>query len=147
MSAWHSDVVRGQIIFGRHPSATDLNHLRQQGVSVVVDLTVSQSYQVHDMIKVSFPIVDGAVPTDTTAFNSLLIDLSTLLDQEHKIYVHCRHGRGRSGLVTAALLRYHFGLSLRQALAEVNQAYWQGHGQYQTKMIPHLNQLIFLIQL
>lgn len=47
----------------------------------------------------SFPIPDRGVPSSMPAFESLVSDLSTELDQGKNVALHCRQGIGRSALV------------------------------------------------
>ena len=55
-----------------------------------------------------FPIEDRKVPHDTCAVSPLVLKLHRILTSENSstLYVHCRGGHGRSGIVVACILCY-----------------------------------------
>lgn len=60
--------------------------------------------QIPDAMFLSFEIPDCGIPQDLTSFTKFILELKGLFDQGKKLFIHCRGGHGRSGLVTACLL-------------------------------------------
>ena len=102
--------------FGGFPSEEQLMILKDKlGVSHIVDLTVPDEvypkYTKDGISYLNFPIEDRKVPQDTCAFSALVLKLHRLLTSENSstLYVHCRGGHGRAGLLVAILLHLYIG--------------------------------------
>ena len=101
-----SKIIENVAYFGPSPSQFIANKLIQEGITIFVDLTThedkTEPYVVPN--KVKYPIRDNNIPEDLTDFTSFIYYLVCLTEQGEKIYVHCRAGHGRSGMVAACLL-------------------------------------------
>jgi hypothetical protein len=64
------------------------------------------------------PIGDMGVPTDTARWTDLLDDLLARLDTGARVLIHCRAGRGRTGMLAATLL-VRSGMSADRAITTV----------------------------
>ena len=112
--------------------AQDLGHLAGLGISSIVSLIDTDECRLIGVPSLStqavaagldwrdFPITDRAVPEpdQSAAFQQLLVDLSTMLDDGARLAIHCRAGVGRSGLLAAALLVWR-GVAADEAIAAI----------------------------
>ena len=62
----------------------------------------------------TLPIADKRAPSSTQAFDELIARLVDRIDNDWRVVVHCNGGKGRSALVTAAVL---IGLGVSQSAA------------------------------
>lgn len=116
--------IKNKALFGPYPSPEDVKYLESIGVLYFIDLTEMNKlppYEISSKSKfIKFPIPDMKVPTDYIQFSSFIVYLDDILKHlkgNQKIYVHCRGGNGRSGVVVACLLmRHHPRLTALDAL-------------------------------
>ena len=115
--------IKDKALFGSYPSDTSVKELEDHGVRFFVNLT----YDDEDKIKtyhtdyqiITHSIKDRSVPHDLLSFTTFIIHLSDIIKQlkiNEKVYIHCKGGHGRSGLVVACLICYIFKLSPYEAL-------------------------------
>ena len=115
--------IKDKALFGSYPSEIAVKELEDNGVRYFVNLT----YEDEDKIKkydtnyqiINYKIKDRSVPTDLLTFTKFIIKLSDIIKNlkiEEKIYIHCKGGHGRSGLVVACLICFIFKLSAYEAL-------------------------------
>jgi ADP-ribosylglycohydrolase/protein-tyrosine phosphatase len=136
-------VVPSKFLAGEYPGDKDpgkarekINRFLEAGVRHFVDLTelgelvpyeailseesravnIAASYQ-------RFPIRDINVPSDAEHLAEILLAIDRRIRQGGIVYVHCRGGVGRTGLVVACWLQEH-GRTPNAALAELN-AKWR----------------------
>lgn len=120
-------------IFGAYPNTNRLLILKELGVSVLIDLTVDSEissqdrYDVNscDFLCVKYPIKDHSTPTDWASFASLIIYTCDLIKAKKTIYIHCRGGHGRSGLLVACILRHMYGYESDVAIQKTTE--FHGH--------------------
>ena len=104
--------IPDKVLFGSYPTTERCKILENNGVNYYVDLTVELEVKIKydTQFPIShFPIIDRKVPTDIFLFCKFLLKLIKLINQlenGNKIYIHCRGGHGRAGLVVACLLCY-----------------------------------------
>lgn len=97
-------------LFGPYPTAEQVLKLESMGVKYFIDLTTS--YEKINRYKcnvkyISYPIRDNSIPENPDSFIDFLkfiISIIENLNSQEKIYIHCRGGHGRSGMVVACLL-------------------------------------------
>jgi rhodanese-related sulfurtransferase len=101
-----SVIIKDLAYFGPSPSQEIANKLLLEGIDVFVDLTTTEdrteSYMVPN--KINYPIKDNNIPENIPSFTFFIRQLELLLARDKKIYIHCRAGHGRSGMVAACLL-------------------------------------------
>ncbi|RJF72361.1 protein-tyrosine-phosphatase [Deinococcus cavernae] len=109
---------------------TDLGYLKEQGVTLLVNLMQQDEMQRWHMddyhaeaarlgLNVRHhPIPDVKTPTDDAAFHALVQDLRDRLRHGETIVIHCLGGLGRSGMLAACLL-VQSGLNAHDAIALV----------------------------
>jgi hypothetical protein len=101
---------KDRCLFGPYPTAEQALKLENMGVKYFIDLTTP--YEKINRYKcnvkyISYPIRDNSIPENAESFVDFLryiISLIENLNIEEKIYIHCRGGHGRSGMVVACLL-------------------------------------------
>ena len=123
-------VVRDQVLCGPmpHPAQKDFRYLVQQRFDTFVVLTEANEaytylpqYENKARIRcdvVHYPMVDGApLPRNSgDKFLDFVEDLGARVESGEKIYIHCKEGHGRTGMVVAALLALLYDLGGMKAL-------------------------------
>lgn len=115
--------IKDKALFGSYPSDVSVKELEDNGVRYFVNLT----YDDEDKIKqyhtnyqiITYNIKDRSIPYDLLTFTQFISHLADIIKQlkiSEKIYIHCKGGHGRSGLVVACLICYIFKLSPYEAL-------------------------------
>ena len=125
-------VEPGRLLAGEHPGGDSasqlLLHLAQlqaAGIDAFVDLT--QPGERADYAALlpptalyqRYPLVDHAAPQDDAPMRAIMTGLQALLRDGRRVYVHCRAGIGRTGMVVGCHL-VEQGQSGRQALEQLN---------------------------
>lgn len=107
-------------LFGSFPSQATVNMLEEIGIRYFVDLTEIGEANVEPYLAkynfIKYPIKDHSYPTDWKTFLQLIIRLSNLIKSGHKIYIHCKGGHGRSGILVACLLCHIYDLHPFEAI-------------------------------
>lgn len=124
-----------KIYFGGYPTRDDMKHLQEQmRVVHIIDLTTPvekyhlPSYCARDfnMLYTNFPIRDNFIPEDMERFNEFLVWLSVMIEsmkENESVYIHCKGGHGRSGLVVSCLLCMMYDKSPLESVQEVSQSH------------------------
>jgi len=117
--------IKDKALFGSFPTQESVLELEEQGVRYFVDLTTPEekekkitAYTTY-FNYINYPINDRHVPTDWHRYAQFIIKICKIIKQiknEEKMYVHCRGGHGRSGVVVASILCHLFQLSPEDAL-------------------------------
>lgn len=114
--------------FGSYPTQTEVNEMEEKGFNLFVDLTNINdqnitSYKVKTRYT-QYPIKDNFIPTQKTSFSTLLHFISDEIRKEGtKVYIHCRGGHGRSGVLVACLLVIIKKISPRDAIIETTKVH------------------------
>lgn len=116
--------IENKALFGSYPGPDDIKYLESIGVKYFVDLTEINKLEPYNISEnstfIKFSIPDMKIPIDYIHFSSFIVYIEHIiknLKDNQKIYVHCRGGNGRVGIVVACLLmRYHTHLSVLDAL-------------------------------
>jgi hypothetical protein len=123
-------------LFGGYPTQDQVYLLENMGVTWFVDLTLGNEkrttpYIVTNKDKyITYPIVDQCVPSDIVGFvkfiNKLVSIISSLMDNE-KLYIHCKGGHGRSGLIVATLMCVMDEIGPERAIRDTTTSHNQRH--------------------
>jgi ADP-ribosylglycohydrolase len=132
-------VLPGQLLAGEYPGAATaeatrsrLQRLLAAGIGCFFDLTQPGEVAPHPPYESELPagieylrapITDHGIPKERTQMAAILETLSRALDSGRPVYLHCRAGIGRTGMVAGCLL-IERGLTADQALTELNRV-WQ----------------------
>ena len=102
--------IPNQCLFGSYPTQEDLGKLENWGVDIIVNLTSYFEKKIKPYTTtvkvVYFTIPDRGIPLDVLKFCAFIVHLVNEINQNKKIYIHCKGGHGRAGLVVASLLCY-----------------------------------------
>jgi protein-tyrosine phosphatase len=102
--------VTNQCLFGAYPTQHQIQQLEEWGVNIVVNLTKNDEKKIRPYRTgakvIQFSIPDRKVPENVREFCALVIHLTREIRKGKKIYVHCKGGHGRAGLLVAAILCY-----------------------------------------
>lgn len=110
----------------------DINMLKQIGIQYVVLLqtrtelsytepSLVDLYESAGIKVIHYPIQDMHVPHSMQSLDKVLSLIYSLLKAGKAVYIHCMGGKGRTGLVAAALLIKSGKVSLRTAIGYVRQ--------------------------
>lgn len=115
--------IKNRAMFGSFPTQEAVEELENNGVRCFVNLTHSHERRITPYQTkykyISFPITDHQVPEDRHEFSKLVISLVEIiytLEKGELMYIHCKGGHGRSGVVVAAMLCYIFDMEPVDAL-------------------------------
>jgi len=112
--------------------AKDLMKIKESGYDVVVSLIEAEEFEELDVeglrdglveeLGMSWhwvPIADFSTPEQSV--NTKLNEILIFIEEGKSVFVHCKGGLGRAGLVSAWLLT-HFGRTSFEAIREVREA-------------------------
>ncbi|HYC09697.1 MAG TPA: ADP-ribosylglycohydrolase family protein, partial [Steroidobacteraceae bacterium] len=129
-------LLPGKLLAGEHPggltpklTSERLSRLLQGGVTCFVDLTEPGELAPYEeslpleTVYVRKPLRDHAVPSDRRQMVEILSSLRQVLRAEGTVYLHCRAGIGRTGMVAGCFLAEQ-RRSGQEALRELNRL-WQ----------------------
>lgn len=98
---------RGSLYFGSNPTDEELEELKTFGITLVwnlgEELTIEVDLEREFAIVVHTAISDNSVPSDIESFISDMNIVCKHLDEGGKVFVHCLHGKGRTGTALACL--------------------------------------------
>ena len=140
--------IKNKALFGSFPTQSAVEELEQEGVRFFVDLTCPGEQKIVPYTTngkyISYPIIDRNTPTDSYDFVCFIVKIATIiknLSSNERLYIHCKGGHGRSGVVVAILLSHMFSLSPEHAIEyttkyhskrEVMKDKWRKMGSPQT---------------
>ena len=124
--AFYSVILHGQIAFGKAPTPSQVKHLIDKGYKTFVNLLVvdKANYEAPNIIY--FPIDEDKGPKKD--MRELMKQLNDLLRKGEPIYVHCKNGRGRTGVVVSCLLALYLDIDATIAIDILNFSHRRGHG-------------------
>jgi len=130
-------VLPGRLLAGEYPGGLDpeqtqarLARLLEAGVNSFLDLTQpgeAEPYESALPVSIDYlrkPIRDHDTPAAPAQMAEILGCLQTALREGRRVYLHCRAGIGRTGMVAGCLL-VEQGLSGDDALTELNRLWRQ----------------------
>jgi hypothetical protein len=110
-------VIPGRLLAGEHPAGVDatasrarLARLHAAGIDTFVDLTEKGEMPAYRQLLpkgtlyLHSAIADTRVPNNIAQTRELLADIHHALDGGRGVYVHCRAGIGRTGLIIGCFL-------------------------------------------
>ena len=119
--------IRDIAMFGSYPCQNTINLLEKKGFKYFVNLTFPTESKIkhYNTIynKIQYPFMDNSIPEDIYSFCIFIILLTKLisnLEDDQKIYLHCKGGHGRSGVVVSCICFMLFPFSSKQSLIYTN---------------------------
>ena len=113
---YSSYFIPNKALFGSYPIQSQVDDLISLGVLYFLDLTVpgevSYMYNTQKSKYYNFPIIDRKTPIDNISFTALILYVHNIINnlkKNEKIYIHCKGGHGRVGIIVAILLYLYFG--------------------------------------
>ena len=141
-------VLPGRLLAGEYPGGSTpeltrerLSRLLDAGIDCFIDLTQPQELTPYDaslptdVDYVRCSILDHGTPANHGEMTEIIRCLRGALRERRAIYLHCRAGIGRTGMVAGCLLAEH-GLSGEEALAELNRLWRQSARSGQWPTVP-----------
>jgi ADP-ribosylglycohydrolase len=145
-------VYPGRLLAGEYPGGATseqtrlrLARLLEAGVDCFIDLTQPQelaAYRAELPAGVDYfrkPIPDHGLPGERARMAEILECLRDALRAGRRVYLHCRAGIGRTGMVAGCLLAER-GLGGEEALAELNRLWRQSARSTQWPVVPETPQ-------
>lgn len=150
---WISSVIPQRVYFGPYPNQTMCERLLDESFDVIIDLTSSEieasqrfclpppgfryrevpSFLEEDQIygivpasfkRVAFPIEDNHCPADSIKYcRFIAYVIESFMIPKKKIYIHCRGGHSRSGMMCVSLVCVALNYELQRAIEFVSQAH------------------------
>ena len=141
-------VLPGRLLAGEYPGGLGpeqtqarLARLLEAGVNSFLDLTQpgeAEPYEAVLPVSIDYlrkPIRDHGTPAAPAQMAEILACLRTALREGRRIYLHCRAGIGRTGMVAGCLL-VEQGLSGQDAFTELNRLWRQSARASQWPTVP-----------
>jgi hypothetical protein len=148
-----SEFIKDKALFGAYPSQECVDEYERIGVRFFIDLTFSNEKNILPYETkynyINYPIPDRRIPTNWKKFANLIVkigDIIKSLEEGEKIYIHCKGGHGRSGIVVACMLCYLYNLTPAEAIDETTMYHnkrkhmkekWRRIGSPQTRSQKH----------
>lgn len=116
-----------QIKFGPYPTRDILSYLKQ-GNFLILDLRSEEEhvpeyeYEYIQELKYAFPINDRRIPTYEELTN-IINFLHQYLYDGGKVYIHCRGGHGRAGLISGSLYGKAYNLTYDKVMQDLKIAH------------------------
>lgn len=116
--------------FGAYPTDSQLRLLKDTiDIKLIVDLTEPgekkcvQYAPVEGVSVIHYSIPDRKGPSDKLKFCKLVLVIADALTRNETVYIHCKGGHGRSGMLAAALLCYITHLSPKEAILHTTECH------------------------
>lgn len=151
-------VLPAKVLAGEHPAAASpeatrarLASLLAAGVSCFIDLTEPEEYtdyapQLPPAVTYHRkPIRDHGIPGTAAVMAEILECVREALRQDRLVYLHCRAGIGRTGLVAGCLLA-EAGRTGEEALEELNRLWLQSERSRRWPSVPETDEQVAYVR-
>ena len=120
--------IDNKALFGSFLSQETVEMLENEGIRVFVDLTFHHERNIQPYktkyAYVPYPITDNGIPDTKITYSAFIVhlcDIISSLESSEKMYIHCKGGHGRSGMVVSSILMMLQGKSASEALESTRQ--------------------------
>ena len=120
--------IPGKALFGSFPDKKSVDELESLGVRYFIDLTCKNEERIipyeTKYTYIKYPIKDRHIPEDWKSFAQLIVKIYHIiknLKPKEKIYINCRGGHGRSGILVACILCYYYDITPDEALKQTSR--------------------------
>jgi ADP-ribosyl-[dinitrogen reductase] hydrolase len=151
-------VVPGKVLAGEHPGGTNAEATRERvqrliaaGVECFMDLTEPRELKAYDPelpFSIEYlrkPIRDHGIPAQRAHMIEILDCIQDAVESGRCVYVHCRAGIGRTGMVIGCLL-VERGLHGEAALDELNRLWQQSERSQNWGSVPETDQQVDFVR-
>jgi hypothetical protein len=121
--------IYDKAIFGSYPTQLEVLELEKKGYNWFVNVTSDNErhitpYQTTTNY-INFPIPDHKTPNNKETFTSFIYKLFRILVEypSSKMFIHCKGGHGRSGIVVATLCCLCFDMKSVESLSYTNKCH------------------------
>lgn len=124
--------IKDKALFGSYPTQEAIETYEKLGVRYFIDLTCDGERRItpyrteHEYIR--YPIPDHNIPYNWKTFSVFILRVCNIirhLGPGQLVYVHCKGGHGRSGIVVACVLCYLYKILPVEALRLTNEYHRQ----------------------
>lgn len=142
--------IKNKALFGGFPTQEEVLELENQGVRFFVNLTFDYEKKIvpynTNYTKIQYSIKDRFIPTNWYTFTQFIVKIAKIIDllkNNEMVYIHCKQGSGRSGIVVAVLLCYLYNIDSKTSLEVTRRCHsfrtdlkekWKIIGSPQTKL-------------
>ena len=123
--------IKDKALFGSYPNKPEvMNELVEVGVKYFVDLTTEKEkmrlnvYDYGDLGYLNYEVKDRYIPENIYEFVLFIHKISNIIEtlkEGELIYIHCKGGHGRCGIVVSCLLCYIYKYTSTQSLEMTNK--------------------------
>ncbi len=120
-------IIENSVLIGASPQSHTLPLILETGITVFVNLVEKRAAHWYQkrlpryVIYLSFPIASRNEP-DKIDTDKLLDYLLFLISEGKKLYVHCRGGNGRAGMIAALLYGRYYNVHASEAIRAIEKA-------------------------
>ena len=111
-----------ETIRNEHHADVIVTLLTQQDLVDIQAINLLDGIKQKGIQSIHFPIRDKFIPEDIETFTQLVLGIVELLHTGKTVIVHCNGGKGRTGLVVAAVLIAYQNSSVAEALNIIRAA-------------------------
>jgi len=122
--------IADKALFGSYPTAPEVRELESRGVNWFVNLTSDNETIISPYTTrvnyIQYAISDNSIPADLRDFSDFIIRLFRILinGDTSKMYIHCKGGHGRSGIVVSCLACLCFDMDTTRSLEYTNNCHY-----------------------
>lgn len=151
--------ITNKALFGSYPVQDVVTDYEEnQGIVLFINLTQDNeknltTYQTKNAKIWRYRITDQKHPSCIYKYCNFITKISDFIDglkENEKIYIHCRGGHGRSGLVVASLLIYRNKCTIEEGIKLTNEYHRQRKGlseKWHKIKIPNNTQINYLYKI
>ena len=118
--------VNEQIYFGKYPDEDILKALKELNIKLIIDLThFTDNLPKYSSIvkRIEFPIVDMGIQEDDLTLQHIMFIKTLFLNGDNPIYIHCKGGHGRSGVIACLLYGLLYDKTAEESLEAIKEAH------------------------
>lgn len=128
MEIFSSFLLEGQLVFGKYPTDEETTLIESCGYSLFVDLCPLEEitwtpYVLKTSLRHHLPIPDRKPQGNPKDYTETIDIILGALQNNEKVYIHCRGGHGRSGTLAAIIYGRVTNSSGFEALEAVKRAH------------------------
>lgn len=119
--------IEDKALFGSYPTQDIVNELENNNVKYFVNLTYNDEKKIilykTKYNYIHYPIKDRKHPDDYINFSIFIIKLCNIISRlknQEKLFLHCKGGHSRSGLVVSCILCYMYNITPSESLQKTS---------------------------